>query len=167
MKKLNFLKSIIDFIWIMSLITYPLIIISALMLLLDQDKFDIPIRFLNTAVDMSTIYGKIAITITVLNGGLLLYAISLFRKLLTNFKKRIIFDDETCHLLNLIGRVVICGAIINLITNFILKLSSAAFRIEFGNEPFLYLMTLGLFFTVLAEVFTIGKRLKEENELTI
>ncbi len=167
MKKLNFLKSIIDFIWIMSLISYPLIIIFTLMLLLDQDKLDIPIKFLNTTVDISTIYGKIALIITVLNGGLLLYAISLFRKLLTNFKKKIIFDDVTCHLLNLIGRVVICGAIIYLLTDFILKLSTEVFRIEFGDGPFVYLMTLGLFFTVLAEVFTIGKRLKEENELTI
>jgi hypothetical protein len=70
------------------------------------------------------------------------------------------------HLLNLIGRVVICGAIINLITNFILKLSSAAFRIEFGNEPFLYLMTLGLFFIVLAEVSLLESD-KRRNELTI
>jgi hypothetical protein len=39
--------------------------------------------------------------------------------------------------------------------------------IQIGIGPFLYLMALGLFFKVLSEVFLIGKRIKEENELTI
>ena len=167
MKKLNLLKTIVDFIWIMSLIFYPLIIIFSVMVLIDKEVFDIPIKILGTSVDLSTGYGKIALIITVLNFGLLLYAVYFFRKLLTLFTKRIIFDDEICLLLDKIGSLVIYASIVYLISDFIIKLSNSTVEIQFGYGPFLYLLALGLFFKVLSEVFTIGKRIKEENELTI
>jgi hypothetical protein len=137
------------------------------MILIDKDVFDIPINIVGTSVDLSTSYGKIALIITVLNFGLLLYAIYFFRKLLNRFAKRIIFDDEICVLLNKIGSLVIYASIVYLLTDFIIKLSKSTVEIQFGYGPFLYLLALGLFFKVLSEVFTIGKRIKEENELTI
>jgi len=46
-------------------------------------------------------------------------------------------------------------------------ISQHEFGIDIGFGPFVYLLALGLFFTVLSEVFTIAKRIKEENDLTI
>ena len=70
MKKLNLLKTIVDFIWIMSLIFFPLIIILTIMILIDKDTFEIPIKFATGTVDLSNSYGKIALMVmknTILN----------------------------------------------------------------------------------------------------
>ena len=167
MKKLNILKTIVDFIWIMSLIFYPLIILFTVMILIDKELFDIPISIVGASVDLSTGYGKIALIINVLNFGLLLYAVYFFRKLLNSFMKRIIFEETICLLLNKIGSLVIYASIVYLISDFIIKLSNSKIEIQFGYGPFLYLLALGLFFKVLSEVFNIGKKIKDENELTI
>lgn len=167
MKKLNLLKTIVDFIWIMSLIFFPLIIFLSIMILIDKDTFDIPITFATGTVDLSNSYGKMALVINLLNFGLLLYAIYFFRRLLNHFMKRMIFEDEVCFFLNKIGSLVILSSIIYLIADLVSKLSNHKVGIEFGYGPFLYLLALGLFFKVLSEVFKIGKNMKEDNELTI
>lgn len=167
MKKLNLLKSIVDYIWIMSLICYPFIILFSVMLLIEKEAFDISIYIMGASVDLSTGLGKMALIINVLNFGLLLFALSYFRKLLNKFSKRIIFDDEIGFLLNKIGSVIIVASIVYLISDFIIRFSNSKVEIQFGYGLFLYLLALGLFFKVLSEVFTIGKRIKEENELTI
>lgn len=167
MKKLNLLKTIVDFIWIMSLVFFPLIIVLSIMILMDKEVFDIPITFATGTVDLSNNFGKMALVINVINFGLLLYALYFFRKLLSRFMKRIVFEDEICFLLNKIGSIVIMASIVQLLSDYITKLSNHKFGIEFGYGPFLYLLALGLFFKVLAEVFKIGKNMKEDNELTI
>lgn len=167
MKKLNLLKAIVDFIWIMSLIFLPLILILSIMIVIDKETFDIPITFATGTIDLSNGFGKIALVINVLNFGLLLYALHFFRKLLGNFIKRMIFEDEICLLLNKIGNLVIMASIVQLFSDFTTKLSKHEVGIEFGYGPFLYLLALGLFFKVLSEVFKIAKNMKEENELTI
>ena len=167
MKKLNLLKTIVDFIWIMSLIFYPLIIIVSIMILIDKGTFDIPISFTIGTVDLSSKFGKIVLVINVFNFTLLLYSLYFFRKLLSCFIKRIIFEEEICFLLDKIGKLIIIASVVQLFSDFISKLSDHWVGIEFGYGPFLYLLALGLFFKVLSEVFTIGKKMKEENELTI
>lgn len=167
MKKLNLLKSIVDYIWIMSLICYPFIIFFSVMLLIEKEAFDISMYIMGASVDLSTGLGKMVLIINVLNFGLLLFALSFFRKLLNKFSKRIIFDDEIGFLLNKIGSVIIVASIVYLISDFIIRFSNSKVEIQFGYGLFLYLLALGLFFKVLSEVFTIGKRIKEENELTI
>ena len=132
MKKLYILKTIVDFIWIMSLIFYPLIILFSVMIVIGKDKFDIPINIVGASIDLSTGYGKIALIINVLNFGLLLYAVYFFRKLLNRFTKRIIFDETICLLLNKIGSLVIYASIVYLISDFIIKLSNKKFEIQFG-----------------------------------
>ena len=167
MKKLNLLKTIVDFVWIMSLIFFPLIIILSILILIDKEVFDIPITFATGTIDLSSKFGKIALFINVINFGLILYSLYFFRKLLNRFIKRIIFEEEICFLLDKIGKLIIIASIIQLSSDIIPKLSNHWVGIEFGDGPFLYLLALGLFFRVLSEVFTIGRKLKEENELTI
>lgn len=167
MKKLNLLKTIVDFIWIMSLIFFPLIILFSIMIVIDKDVFDIPITFATGSVDLTSNFGKIALLLNVFNFGLLLYAIYFFKMLLSRFTKRIIFEEEICLLLDKIGKLAIIAALVYLVTDFITKLSMDKVGINFGYGPFLYLLSLGLFFRVLSEVFNIAKNMKEENELTI
>ena len=167
MKKLNLLKTIVDFIWIMSLIFYPLIIIVSIMILIDKGTFDIPISFTIGTVDLSSKFGKIVLVINVFNFTLLLYSLYIFRKLLSCFIKRMIFEKDICFLLDKIGKLIIIASVVQFFSDFISKLSKNWIGIEFGYGPFLYLLALGLFFRVLSEVFTIGRKLKEENELTI
>jgi hypothetical protein len=167
MKKLNLLKTIVDFIWIMSLIFFPLIIFLSIMIIIDKNTFDIPISFATGSIDLSKGYGKIALAINVFNFGLLLYALYYFRKLLGCFMKRMIFEEKICFLLDKIGSLVIMASIVQLFSDFTTKLSKDEIGIEFGYGPFLYFLALGLFFKVLSEVFKIGKTMKEENELTI
>ena len=167
MKKLNLLKTIVDFIWIMSLIFFPLIIVFSIMILIDKETFDIPITFATGTVDLANSYGKTALVMNVLNFGILLYALYFFRKLLGSFRKRIIFEQEVCLLFNKIGNIVIIASLVQLFSDFTSKLSHNKVGVEFGYGPFLYLLALGLFFKVLSEVFKIAINMKEENELTI
>lgn len=167
MKKLNLLKTIVDFVWIMSLIFYPLMIVLSIMILIDKETFDIPITFATGTIDLTNSFGKLALVINVFNFSLLLYSLYFFRKLLNSFVKRMIFEEEICFLLDKIGKLIIVSSIVQLCSDFITKLSNHRVGIEFGYGPFLYLLALGLFFKVLSEVFTIGKRMKDENELTI
>lgn len=167
MKKLNLLKTIVDFVWIMSLIFYPLMIVLSIMILIDKETFDIPITFATGTIDFTNSFGKLALVINVFNFSLLLYSLYFFRKLLNSFVKRMIFEEEICFLLDKIGKLIIVSSIVQLCSDFITKLSNHRVGIEFGYGPFLYLLALGLFFKVLSEVFTIGKRMKDENELTI
>jgi hypothetical protein len=167
MKKLNLLKTIVDFVWIMSLICFPLIMLFTIMILIDNETIDIPIHFAAGTVDLSNNFGKIALVINVINFGLLLYSLYFFRRLLTRFTKRMIFEEEICSLLDKIGNLVIIAAIVQFVSDFFTKISIDKTGIEFGYGPFLYLLALGLFFKVLSEVFKIAKTMKEENELTI
>ena len=167
MKKLNLLKTIVDFIWIMSVICYPLILVFATMVIIDNDSIDIPITLIGSTADLTTGAGKIVLVITVLNFGLMLVALYFFRQLLGHFIKRAIFEDVTCSVLNKIGSITLISSVIYLVTDFIADTAKNHVDVRLGYGPFLYLLALGLFFKVLSEVFAIAKAMKEENELTI
>lgn len=167
MRKLNILKAIVDFIWIMSLLFFPFMAFLSISFILTDEMIDIPLKITNSEINLTSPFGKIALIISVLNFALLLVALFFFRKLMTNFKKRLIFEDDNQFLFDKIGNLVIISSVIYLVTDFLATSSRAQATIHFGPGPFLYLLGLGIFFKILAEVFKIGKSMKEENELTI
>ena len=167
MKKLNFLIAIVDYMWIMSIIIYPLLIILSVIFIIDKDAIDIPFRISGSIISTETVWGKTALLISVANLSLLFIALFKFKKLLANFKQLLIFEIETALLLKKIGQLVIYYAVICLIAEIISRTAWNNVSIEIGYSPFLMLLSLGLFLIVLSEVFKIGKRIKEENELTI
>lgn len=167
MRKLQILKTIVDYIWIISLVCYPLAVLFSGMVFLDKDPFDIKVTLIGNTVDLNMALGKIVLFIDLINFGVLLVALFYFRKLLTAFAKRLIFEDEIILLLHRIGLFIIVGSILYLIADFVTMISQHELGIDIGFGPFLYLLALGLFFTVLSEVFTVAKRIKEENDLTI
>ncbi|WP_162126621.1 DUF2975 domain-containing protein [Flavobacterium phycosphaerae] len=167
MRKLQILKTIVDYVWVLSLICYPLAILFAGMIVIDKDTFDVPVTLIGDTVDLTQPMGKAVLVIDLINFGVLLVALYYFRKLLTDFSKRLIFEEQTILLLSKIGTYIIGGSALYLLADLLTKKMHNKVGIEIGFGPFLYLLALGLFFKVLSEVFTIAKNMKEENELTI
>jgi hypothetical protein len=167
MRKLYILKTIVDFIWIMSWFALPLILILSVVMLFSSEPLDIPIQINGSTMDLSNAYDKYILPVGILYLCVLLYALFFFRKLLNNFRKRLIFENENAELLNKIGNLIIISSIIYVLFDLIIHYLSSKITITIGYGPFLYLLGLGLFFKVLAEVFKIGKTMKDENELTI
>jgi hypothetical protein len=167
MRKLVFLKTIVDYVWIMSLIAFPLLILFIGFVLFSNEPIDIPINISGIKINADTSLGKIGLVLSILNFGILLFALYNFKSLLNNFRKKIIFEVNTYQLLDKIGNLVMLSASIYLISDLLGAFSKSTISVNLGFGPFLYIMALGLFFKVLYEVFIIGKRIKEENELTI
>lgn len=167
MRKLNFLKTIVDYIWIISIICYPIIIVVCATMLISSNPIDLPIKIAGNSIELNTIWNKIGMIISLLNFGLMLYALYNFKILLNNFRKKLIFEVENYKLLEKIGNLIIYSSSLYLIAELLSSISKNNVSIQIGFGPFLYLMALGLFFKVLSEVFLIGKRIKEDNELTI
>jgi hypothetical protein len=167
MRKLVFLKTIVDYVWIMSIIVYPLLIVFIGFALFSNEPIDIPINISGINIYTTTLYGKIGLVLSMVNFGIVLFAIYNFKALLNNFRKKIIFEVDSYQLLDKIGNLVMLSASLYLISDLLGSFSKSKIGINLGFGPFLYLMSLGLFFKVLSEVFIIGKRIKEDNELTI
>ena len=167
MRKLNFLKTIVDYAWILSIICYPIIIVVCATMMISNNPIDFPIKIAGNLIELNTIWNKIGLIISLLNFGLILYALYNFKIVLLNFKNKLIFEVENSMFLDKIGNLIICSSSLYLITELLSSISKNNVSIQIGIGPFLYLMALGLFFKVLSEVFLIGKRIKEENELTI
>ena len=167
MRKLNFLKTIVDYVWILSIICYPIIIVVCATMMISNNPIDFPIKIAGNLIELDTIWNKIGLIISLLNFGLILYALYNFKIVLLNFKNKLIFEVENSMFLDKIGNLIIFSSSLYLITELLSSISKNNVSIQIGIGPFLYLMALGLFFKVLSEVFIIGKRIKEENELTI
>ncbi len=167
MRKLVFLKTIVDYGWIMSIIAFPLLIVFIGFVLFSNEPIDVPINITGINIVATTFLGKLGLVVSAVNFGVILYGIYNFKVLLNNFKTKIIFEVVTFKLLDKIGNLVILSASLYLISDLLGAFSKSTIGINLGFGPFLYLMSLGLFFKVLSEVFIIGKRIKEDNELTI
>ena len=167
MRKLVFLKTIVDYVWIMSIIAFPLLIVFIGFVLFSNEPIDVPINITGINIVATTFLGKLGLVVSAVNFGVILYGIYNFKVLLNNFKTKIIFEVVTFKLLDKIGNLVMLSASIYLISDLLGAFTKNSLSINLGFGPFIYLMALGLFFKVLSEVFIIGKRMKEDNELTI
>jgi hypothetical protein len=167
MKKLNFLKAIVDFVWIMALISIPFLVFFIGYLLVSKETFDIPIKMNGIEITVLDLNAKLALFFAAASYIVIIYSLFLFRKLLRLFQLKIIFDKTTIFYLNRIGRLFIISALLSGIPAFFFKLAEREIKIEIGSDSLLYLISLGLFFMVLSEVFKIAKTMKEENELTV
>ena len=166
MKKLNFLKGIVDFVWITMVVTIPFLLFFVGMVLFSNEPLDIPIEINGTTLEVVDFKSKLIFVFLIISASLIIYGLFLFRKLLRLFQLRVIFDSEIVMLLKRIGFVIILSAFLGGIPNFILELVKNKISLSLGLNPFVLLFSLGLFFLVLSEVFTIAKSIKEENDLT-
>lgn len=166
MRKLNFLKGIVDFVWITILITIPFLLFFVGMVLFSNEPLDIPIEINGTTLEVVDLKSKLIFVFLIISASLIVYGLFLFRKLLRLFQLRIIFDEEVVVLLKRLGFAITLSALLGGIPNFVSELLEKTILLSLGLNPFVMLFSLGLFFLVLSEVFVIAKHLKEENDLT-
>lgn len=167
MRKLNLLKAIIDWVWIMAVITIPFLFFFIGYLLISNEPFDIPIKMNGVEITVLDINAKLVLFFATISYIVILFGLHLMKKLLRLFQLKIIFDEKTISYLNRIGNLFIISGFLSGVPVFFYKIAQGEIKIEIGANPFLYLISLGLFFMVLSEVFKMAKTMKEENELTV
>jgi hypothetical protein len=134
--------------------------------LIDSEPFDVPFKVNGTILEVVDLKTKVLFGFLCLSASLIIYGLFLFRKLLRLFQLRIIFDMKIVSLMKRLGFVIVLSALLGGIPNLILEIVKNNISLSLGLNPFVLLFSLGLFFLVLSEVFTIAKSIKEENDLT-
>jgi len=170
MRKLQLLKTILDFIWYFSIIAIIGMAIFIPYMFFSNEFFDIPIEINGNRILVIDLSTKIILTLDFFSYCFFIYGILKLRKILTLFSKLVIFDDINVLLLNQIGRCFLMASLFSMIPLFAYKLiQKNNSTIDFGGGfgSFLFTASLSLFFMVLSEVFKISKTIKEENDLTI
>ena len=168
MKKINLLKAIIDFIWIIAVpITAPLTVFFIVFIFFEGFD-DIDYQFIGIGLKINSFLGKVLLAILGINFLLLIYSLHLFRNILGYFKKVKIFDNSVIKSFNKIGTLLIVSGTSTLIIGFTSRLYfHSKVTISLGFHPYLLIIGLGLFFQILSEIFKIAKNAKQENDLTI
>ncbi|MEN8885871.1 MAG: DUF2975 domain-containing protein [Winogradskyella sp.] len=169
MKKLVFLKNIIDFIWFLSCIPLSIFLIFIVGYgFYNPETFNTFYTIDKTELDFSDYKVKIFLFIFVVLVYVAIYCFYLFRKTIRYFQKVNPFHIDVIKNFYKIGYLL---TIIGLIATLLLPLSHLILehklRLMLGVSPYLGVICLGLFFMVLSEVFKVAKYAKEENNLTI
>ena len=169
MRKLVILKSLVDFIWIVTCLPLiPLLMVFLVMFLMDADILTLSPWFQNEIQEDSKLYAQVYSVIVVGVAYVLIYSFFLFRKILRYFQKVKPFDNKVIKYFNTIGILLSFSGLIATALTFIAKLIfKNRIEINLFVSPYLILICLGLFFMVLSEVFKVAKHAKEENELTV
>jgi len=167
MRKLLILKTIIDILWIISIPILLIILFIIPYIFLSDDLTSIPIKINGNTISHVDFISKCVLSIMVASTLMVLYCISLFKKILLLFSQKRMFDDSVLIYLNKIGVLLMSFSIINIFCSFIynLILNKVSFKISISS--LILTLSLGLFFMVLSEIFKIAKDQKEENDLTV
>ena len=167
MRKLNILKTVLDFFYVFTLIG----IVIFVPFYLFSSEMSIPIKIKGQEFTSTGIFSKIIVLINVVSGLLFFYSIYLLRKVVGMFQNREIFNDEIVRLFNLIGKLIVISSILSSGSIFIYNMierNHLGLSLDFGSyDSFLISLSIGLFFMVISEIFKIATAMKAENELTI
>lgn len=170
MRKLNFLKAILDLFWFFSCLAIVGILVFVGFYLFNAD-FEIPFRINGELVATKTWEAKILVVSGICSGFIFMYSIYCLREVIILFQKKEIFTNKVINHFNNIGIAIIASAVISSVSLFLFKFlvkNDAAISVDFGGyDSFLISISLGLFFMVISEIFKIAKTMKEESELTI
>lgn len=171
MRKLNILKTLIDLFWFFSLLASVAMIIFIPYCIFHKGSIaDLHLKINGEPIVDYGFATQFMLTLIVIAYGFFVHGIYQLRKLLRLFEKRIIFEQATIVLLYQIGRSFTISSLVGGIGLFVYNsFNHGGGDIDFtsGFSSFLFTLSLGLFFMVLSEVFTIAKNMKEENELTV
>jgi hypothetical protein len=169
MRKLVILKSLIDFIWILTCIPLiPMVLFFVIMAFMGSEMITIipgfklnDGRLIDWPVKISMLVAAIVIYINI-------YCVYLFRKSLKYFQRVKPFHQEVIRYYAIIGKLLCYSGLVSLILAIIFRVYfKSEIKIDLGFSPYLLITALGLFFMVLSEVFKVAKHAKEENELTV
>ena len=168
-RKLNILKSLVDFVWIVTCIPLiGLLLFFSVFIFVDTEVIDFIFEVDDAPLDASMFSAQIFILLGVGLSFLGIYCFYLFRKTLRYFQRVKPFHIDVIDNFNRIGLLLtiigISGAVLHFLAQLIL---TSQFKVYVGISPQIMITCLGLFFMVLSEVFKIAKAAKEENELTV
>ena len=170
MKKLRFLKTLIDIFWFFSLLAAVTMIGYLLYSYFQQGPLELPLKINGEPITDFGFSTQFMLTLGFIAYAFFVYGIHLFRKLLRLFEHKIIFEQQTIRLLHQIGRNFTAASLLSWFALFVYDAfhdDSKGIDFSSGFNSFLFTVSLGLFFMVLSEVFAIAKNMKEENELTV
>lgn len=168
MSKLNILKAIIDFIWIISMPIIPITILFIPFLFFYDNLSGLNIKINGIELIANDVFSKILMSISVLLYLLIIYCIYLFKKVLLFFIRTKIFDLVVIQSFSKIGNILTLTGIIYFLISIVSKVYiEQKITLEIGLNANLILICLGLFFIILSEIFKIAKKAKQENNLTI
>ena len=73
MKKLNFLKGIVDFVWITMLVTIPFLLFFVGMVFFGNEPLDIPIEINGTTLEVVDFKSKLIFVFLIFSASLIIY----------------------------------------------------------------------------------------------
>lgn len=169
MRKLVILKSLVDFIWIVTCIPgIPLLLFFVVFIFVNPGSVNFVIDTGVSKMEAPTLKVQLIALALIVLYFIGIYCLYLFRKTLRYFQKVKPFHEDVIANFYKIGYLLSGIGISALIVFFLARLFvDHKFKIQLGLSPYLLLVCLGLFFMVLSEVFKVAKHAKEENELTV
>jgi hypothetical protein len=168
MKSLSILKTLINIYYYLMIVAFAFGLITAPILLLTQEKFDI--SFLGDTIDLSGVVIWKSIVALILVGSILfLYfkSIQLIKNSVDHISKGAYFTTHIAGNFKKIGKLfIIIGIGATIVKTIIILLLKSEIGFKLDATLFIFII-LGLFFFFLSEAFENASQLKEENELTI
>lgn len=170
MRKFNSLNAVISFFYGFYLIVIVLSVFEVSKIILNFD-FQTPIKINDVEFIPNDFMSKSLVVLVLISNIIFVYSIYLFKKTTSFFEKKDVFNNEVILNLKKIGQLILISSLIKGVPLFLFytfHVSNQHVKHKHGllNLDF-PLVCLAVFFMVLAEVFKMGKQLKEENELTI
>ncbi|WP_458628031.1 DUF2975 domain-containing protein [Winogradskyella sp. PC D3.3] len=169
MRKLIILKSLIDFVWIVTCIPALLILsFLAVYMFIEPQSLDIILDADKSIIKTFSISAQLFGLVFIALGFVTIYCVYLFRKTLRYFQRVKPFHMDVIVNFYRIGYLLTGVGIASSVLFFLAQLVfTSQLKINLGLSPYIMLICLGLFFMVLSEVFKVAKKAKEENNLTI
>jgi hypothetical protein len=175
MNKLNLLIIILYFSLLSLILIVPSLIWKIVKLLININE-EIPVYRL-LGVETLTINNPTPLIITLVIYLIIVlanvYGVILLYKIIQNFKKFQLFEDDVISFLKQIGYIFILKYLTLYIIKTVINIPDFIILTSNTNNLTSYLensisdVVIGFFFIVLGNVFEIAKKQKEENELTI
>ena len=169
MRKLIILKSLIDFVWIVTCIPALLILsFLAVYMFVEPESLDIILDADKSIIKTFSISAQLFGLAFIVLAFITIYCVYLFRKTLRYFQRVKPFHMDVIVNFYRIGYLLTGVGIASSVLFFLAQLVfTSQLKINLGLSPHVMLTCLGLFFMVLSEVFKVAKYAKEENNLTI
>ncbi|MBU2921820.1 DUF2975 domain-containing protein [Winogradskyella psychrotolerans] len=169
MRKLIILKSLIDFVWIVTCIPALLILsFLAVYMFIEPESLDMILDADKSIIKTFSVSAQLFGLVFIALGFITIYCVYLFRKTLRYFQRVKPFHADVITNFYKIGYLLTGVGIIASVLIFVGQLVfTSQLKINLGLSPYLMLICLGLFFMVLSEVFKVAKKAKEENDLTV
>lgn len=170
MKRISALKTLVTIAFILSVIVVVFGVPFTAMLAVADNLVPKGVKTNISANHLVGIGAILYLLLTLGSVALTAFALRTFKETLTLFEKRVFFDVRVITQLAKTGKAFVAAALVNItaeIVGMLFAPTGPHIQVSFTYGPTLILGGLGLLFLVLADVFTMAKNLKEENDLTV